>query len=106
MGEQPGAALVVETGGNESNVIPLNRPVIILGKSSLVDIVLDNPYISSRHAQIVLEDGRFHIKDLGSKNGTGINGQPIEREGRWLQNGDHISSASVPAMEHYGYPPS
>ena len=55
MEKQPGAVLVVETGGNESNVIPLNQPVIILGKSSLVDIVLDNPYISSRHAQIVKE---------------------------------------------------
>lgn len=101
MGQQPDAVLVVEIGGNEVKVIPLDQPTFILGNSPSVDIVLDNPYISRRHAQIVLENGGFHIQDLSSKNGTGINGKPVESEGRCLQNGDRIELAHGQVVLRY-----
>lgn len=43
------------------------------------------PHVSSHHARIVGEDGRFFIEDLGSRNGTLVNGQRVERAP--LQNG-------------------
>ena len=82
--------LVVETGIDEVSVIPLDRRVCILGKSSAADAVCDNPYVSRRHAEIVQENGGFVIRDLQSKNGTFVNGGALQSENRRLRSGDRI----------------
>ena len=61
-----------------------------LGKSASSNIVLDNPYVSRRHARIVVRRGHFEIEDLGSKNGTSVNGTLLGNRRVRLRYGDRI----------------
>ena len=47
------------------------RPITI-GRSSANDIVVSEPFVSSRHIELHLRDGELWATDLGSKNGTWI----------------------------------
>jgi hypothetical protein len=93
--------LVVPTGrdfliiGN-TLVFKLESPLINLGRLASNDLVLDDPRISRRHAQIRLIDGLFSIYDLGSTGGTFVNGQPVSS--RVLNPGDVISLAGFPII--------
>lgn len=51
-----------------------------LGRSPSCDIPLDDEKVSRRHVQLVLEAGRVLLRDLGSRNGTWVDGVRIERE--------------------------
>ena len=82
--------LVIERGVRNLVSIPLDRNAYLLGKSTTADVVLDNPYISREHAQVFVDKGRFRIRDLGSTNGTFVNGVRVESESQPLQSGDHI----------------
>jgi transcriptional regulator with PAS, ATPase and Fis domain len=50
---------------------------LIIGRVAACDAVLDGPRVSRRHASLRAEHGRFTIEDLGSSNGTSINGQAV-----------------------------
>ena len=93
MEEQPGAVLVVEHGIGDLNVIDLIQPVVVFGKIPEADIVVDNPYISRRHAEIKKEGKGYRLVDLASRNGTFVNGTRLLGEGHWLQTGDRIELA-------------
>ena len=93
MTEQYQASLVVEKGITELSVIPLNRGVCILGTAPSADVVLDSPYVSHLHAQIVREGGNYRLTDLRSKNGTSLNGDVLEEKGALLHHGDRIELA-------------
>lgn len=90
MPEQAPALLIVEKGGGEASVIPLDGATLVIGKQPSADVNLENPYVSRRHAQILSAQGRYQIGDLGSKNGTYVNGARVTSEPRWLGNGDRI----------------
>lgn len=49
------------------------RAWILIGRSPASDLVLDNPFVSSQHAEIFLQDGRYLLRDLHSRNGTYLN---------------------------------
>lgn len=60
-----------------------------IGRSQENDIVIDNMAVSGKHARIIDDEMGFIIKDLGSWNGTFIDGKPIES--RRLSDGDVIT---------------
>ena len=93
MEEQPGAVLVVEHGIGDLSVIDLDQPSLVFGKIAEADVVVDNPYISRRHAEIRREGSGFRLVDLASRNGTFVNGVRLDGEGHWLQSGDRIEFA-------------
>ncbi len=57
--------------------VPLDRPVISIGRRNDNDVVLPSGTVSRRHAQIRWRYGRFVIYDLGSRGGTRVNDQPV-----------------------------
>jgi hypothetical protein len=73
--------------------VPLDRPVINLGRRVDNDIVIDSPAVSRQHAQLRWRYGRFVLYDLGSRAGTTVNGVPITEAA--LQPGDLISLSDV-----------
>lgn len=55
----------------------LGRAPLTIGRDSSADLVLPVSAVSRRHAEVRRENGRFFVRDLGSRNGTLVNGRPI-----------------------------
>lgn len=72
--------------------IPLNKPLIALGRRNENDIVLSSATVSRKHAQLRWRYGRFILYDLNGRGQTAVNGQQVRE---WpLQSGDIISISS------------
>ncbi len=69
---------------------PLDREVIVIGRGSGCDITIDDLYMSTKHLQLWYEEGEWYIADLGSSNGTFINGKRMSDEPLILDAGDKI----------------
>jgi pSer/pThr/pTyr-binding forkhead associated (FHA) protein len=50
-----------------------------MGRTRDCDVALDNPTVSRRHAQLIFRDGVWIVRDLGSTNGTSVNGAAVGR---------------------------
>jgi hypothetical protein len=61
-----------------------------LGRGDAVDIRIEDPYASSRHARIVRQGDLLVLEDMGSTNGTYLNGEPL-RGPQPLHPGDRIA---------------
>lgn len=59
---------------DEVQSFDLQKEVVYLGRSRDNDIPLEDPYISYRHLKISKQGGKYFVQDLGSKNGTFLNG--------------------------------
>lgn len=73
----PDAHIVVHQDPTTQQVFPLTEGVLTLGRESYNDIVLIDPEASRKHAQISFQAGRYVVEDLGSTNGTFVNGRQI-----------------------------
>jgi pSer/pThr/pTyr-binding forkhead associated (FHA) protein len=74
---------------NGRQVIPLESTQLTVGRGLNNDIILEDSRVSRHHAQLRYRARRFWINDLGSTNGTFINGEQIEEKA--LRDGDTIS---------------
>jgi pSer/pThr/pTyr-binding forkhead associated (FHA) protein len=87
------AVLVLERSpGEPGRKWKLSDAEASIGRGSDCDIVLDDPEVSRRHAVIRRDGDRYVLADLGSKNGTHLNGAPLMRASA-LRDGDEISIA-------------
>jgi pSer/pThr/pTyr-binding forkhead associated (FHA) protein len=83
-----GASIQVMRGFYEGLEIPVDRDWLVIGRGRTADLVLSEATISRAHAAIGYEKGTFFVQDLGSTNGTGVNGK---REPRTtLRDGDEV----------------
>jgi pSer/pThr/pTyr-binding forkhead associated (FHA) protein len=75
--EGPGAFLQIVSGIRRGLNVPLpaDRPLVIGRKRG--DLILDDPLVSGSHCQIVAKEGGFVLQDLGSTNGTQIDGRMV-----------------------------
>ena len=62
---------------------------IVVGRSSDLDMVLVEEMVSRKHARIAYEGDQIIIEDLGSTNGTQVNGETVQS--RTLSDGDRIT---------------
>lgn len=84
----PVAWLVAATGRRAGRDMRLDR-LTTLGRDGLRnDVVLDDSAVSTTHAKIRLERGRFVLYDLGSTNGTLVNRRRVQKQ--TLMDGDEI----------------
>jgi pSer/pThr/pTyr-binding forkhead associated (FHA) protein len=49
----------------------------VVGRHPDCDLIIEEPYVSSEHAQLTPTSGRWQVKDLGSTNGTYVNGRTV-----------------------------
>ena len=73
--------------------IIVNRAMLVVGRHPACDTLLDFPRVSRHHCCLTLEHGELLVRDLGSTNGTRINGKPVE-VGR-LKDGDELTIANL-----------
>jgi hypothetical protein len=65
--------------GRPQRTFELTAPLTILGRGTDCDLRLVDPGVSRHHAELRVEDGQVVLVDLGSTNGTFVNGQPVRR---------------------------
>lgn len=69
--------LVEATGPNAGRVHPLSHGVNVIGRGSEATLQLEHPDVSRRHAQLEVGPSAVIVRDLGSKNGVLVDGQPL-----------------------------
>src|SRR5437879_1372871 len=95
---QPGTLLVI--GGNDRGKrFDLAGPETRVGRGTDQDVVLSDIAVSRRHFTVVFDGSRYKVKDLGSGNGTLVNGQRVDNY--VLNDGDNIEiGQTVMRFEH------
>jgi len=83
------ARLLIQKGMNKGKQYPLVGKVVSLGSGPENNIRLLDGAVSGKHAGVSIDDNKFEIVDLGSKNGVLVNGKKTPR--RFLRNGDVIT---------------
>jgi DNA-binding winged helix-turn-helix (wHTH) protein len=80
---------------------PLRRGETLIGRGFAAGIRVDRPEVSRTHALIIVEGGTATIEDLGSKNGTMVNGRRITRR-TGLSAGDEVHLGSPAVILRFG----
>ena len=83
--------LTIRGGSSHGVVIHIRKAITTMGRHDDADVVIDDPAISRRHAEIALSGDGYFLLDLGSKNGTFVNQHNIGTSEYRLKDGDEIS---------------
>lgn len=82
--------LTIRSGPNPGQTFPLEQEEMVLGRDLVNDITINDPEVSRRHARFTLQGDSIVIEDLGSTNGSFLNGQRITGP-QQLRAGDVIT---------------
>lgn len=93
MPSQEVAMLLVQEGNSPKTQWPLIKSVTIIGREADSDVQVDDRQVSRRHAEISQTIEGYTLRDLGSKNGTFLNGEQIFGGPRLIRNGDEVGIA-------------
>ena len=89
---------VMRTGPNPGKVFEVSKSEIYIGRDINNDIVINDAEISRKHARLILQAGEYVLEDLGSTNGSYVNGQRLMgphvlRPGETVLFGENVSLA-------------
>jgi hypothetical protein len=94
------AETVADPGGRVGTLVtadgrrvPVGDRPVVIGRLSACDIPLGDPQVSRRHAEVRRDDEGFAVYDLGSTNGTVVNGTTVQE--RRLTDGDELRIGSA-----------
>lgn len=88
--------LVMRSGPTPQRVFDITQPIINIGRDYSNDLVINDVEVSRRHARLTAQGGSYLVEDLGSTNGTFINGQRLigphmMRPGELISFGETVS---------------
>ncbi|MEZ6067589.1 MAG: FHA domain-containing protein [Planctomycetaceae bacterium] len=84
-----------------SPAVRIHRDITLVGrKRGLCDVIVDDSSVSKVHCALAKTDGLLFLRDLGSTNGTRVNGQRVSRGA--LLPGDELAIANVKFKVHLG----
>ncbi len=86
----PNYRVIFQSGTNQGLIFPLVKPATVIGRDSESDIVIRNPEISRLHAHIHLQGEEYVLEDMGSTNGTFVNGTRLDSS-YVLKDGDLVT---------------
>ncbi|PZR09546.1 MAG: hypothetical protein DI536_21625 [Archangium gephyra] len=89
-----GFQLVIAEGKEAGREFEFDQASVLIGRTAECDVILYEAGVSRKHARIVIEEASFFIEDLGSSNGTKVNGSTISGK-QSLKDGDAISMGPV-----------
>jgi pSer/pThr/pTyr-binding forkhead associated (FHA) protein len=92
----PLASLLVRSGEMKGRRLPIKVPVVNIGRGDYNDLVIADPSVSTSHAKLQRREAVWILTDLGSTNGTFVEGEPLEGEqalgpGTTLRFGDVVA---------------
>src|SRR6516162_6226315 len=96
--ERDRAYLIVLAGNNVGEMYKVTGETMIIGRGQNADIQIVDEGISRRHARVVCQEGAVAVEDLGSTNGTFLNGQKIGERAP-LRDGDKIQVGSTTILK-------
>ena len=105
MSEHP-FQLVVRKGPNVGQAFPLEGSPLIIGRDPMSDIVLNDPEVSRQHVRLTRTTDGYQLEDLGSTNGTYVDGERLSSEPHPLQPGQSISIGSGVGWPNGETPPT
>ena len=87
--------LTIQVGPNPGKTYALDKPEMVIGRDLGVDIVISDVEVSRKHAHLVAQQGSYLIEDLGSTNGTVVNGLRLTspyllHPGEQIALGEHV----------------
>ena len=90
--------LIMRTGPNPGKSFELAKNELYIGRDINNDIVINDSEISRKHARLILQAGGYVLEDLGSTNGSFVNGQRLMgphvlRPGEMVMFGENVSLA-------------
>ncbi len=88
-GRRPGNKVVVVRSETQAGLTFTINGATVVGRSDQADVKLEDPYASEFHLRLVAQDGTLSVSDLGSTNGTYVNGRRITTP-TTLQRGDAL----------------
>lgn len=86
------AMLLMVDGPSSGTRFFIEKAELVIGRDDRCDVVIPDRQVSRQHARITLRDEGYILKDLGSKNGTFVNGREVDGP-HALQDGDEIQIA-------------
>jgi hypothetical protein len=92
------AAIILAKNGAVLQRIPLVKERTTIGRRTYNDIVIDEPGVSAEHAELVFALGDLYFQDMGSTNGSRINGQPVQKH--FMNDGDVIELGQDTTMQY------
>lgn len=96
-----GFRLVVRRGPQPNQTYELNKDIVALGRDITNDIVINDPEVSRHHCRLTRTPSGYTLEDLGSTNGTFVNGQRLT-SARQLVNGDMIGLGETVTLGYEG----
>jgi len=94
------AHLLVRTGGSPAVQFDLGAALITIGRASDNDVILDDPEVSRHHCQLKLQHGAYSLADLGSRNGSWVNGDQVTEMALGPGDRIQIGSTEIEFMVH------
>lgn len=83
------AFLEIRDAEGHERSVRLEKPPVVIGRAAEAQVRLESSAVSRQHAQLLIDpNGRWVVRDMGSRNGTLVNGQPITEH--VLAAGDRI----------------
>jgi anti-anti-sigma factor len=92
---EPGIWLIVQMGANRGRTVPVVGPRFVIGRHRECQLRLGSPMVSKLHAAIERREGRIVLSDLGSTNGTILNGRVLRGKEAEIHDGDRIQVGPV-----------
>jgi predicted component of type VI protein secretion system len=91
-----GFQLIMRSGPTPGKVFQLKGDEVFIGRDVGNDIVINDAEMSRRHARLAVQAGGYILEDLGSTNGTAVNGERLTsrhvmREGEIISLGEHVA---------------
>ncbi len=88
--------IVLKSGPTPGKAFPLEKPEMFIGRDLANEIVINDPEVSRRHARLYLQNNYYVLEDMGSTNGTSVNGQRLTgpyllRPGEQITFGERVN---------------